>query len=316
MEQEIMHQSWGAPSPKPAPTPPITEPSEAEIIPQKSSLTRQIFKGVIVFVSTFIFIYLFLTFPALYAKLQYFFSHFGKEKEIKTIALPQELTTDNASDLFLSTVKEALEKSPDTKYKTKEPAKPKYSLDISDLENNYLIIPKIGVKVPIIWNSPPDEEIMMKNLQNGVVHYQGTGLPNEDTGNAFISGHSSYYWWDKGKYKTIFATLDKVDAGDELALAYENRVYIYKVYEKAVVKPEQVEVLQSTGESILSLMTCVPVGTNLKRLVVKSKRIDITTKKGEAISPSPSPSPTSTPTYTPTPSSSPIDNLNVLPWTQ
>src|SRR3990167_11145314 len=109
---------------------------------------------------------------------------------------------------------------------------------------------------------------MLENLQKGVVHYAGTALPGTGKGPIFITGHSSYYWWDKGKYKTIFATLDKVSAGDEIKINYDNVIRTYKVYDKTIVLPEQVEVLKPLNEPVLVLMTCVPVGTNLKRLLI------------------------------------------------
>jgi len=135
-----------------------------------------------------------------------------------------------------------------------------------------IYIAKIGKKAPVVWNSAPDEQTMLNNLHNGVVHYAGTALPGSGKGPIFISGHSSYYWWDSGKYKTVFATLDKLATGDEIKINYENTVYTYKVYDKQVVLPDQVDVLKPTNEPVLALMTCVPVGTNLKRLIVWARQ--------------------------------------------
>ena len=149
-----------------------------------------------------------------------------------------------------------------------ESARPAVS---SDLPNNTLYLPRLGKKVPIVWNSPPDEQVMLENLQKGVVHYAGTPLPGQGKGPIFISGHSSYYSWDPGKYKSVFANLDKMENGDEIMIQYEGALYRYKVYEKIVVTPEEVSVLKPIDEPVLALMTCVPVGTNSKRLIVWAK---------------------------------------------
>ncbi len=288
-------------------------PAQQEIqSPQKTSLLISILKAIGIFAGVFVFVYLFLTFPAQYEKIKYWLNHLGKKDEPQTIEIPENI--DNSSDLFLSTIKSALETDKPI-IPESEPAKPDYSIDITDLENNHLIIPKLDKKVPIIWNSPPDEDVMMKNLQNGIVHYNGTGLPNESDSNVFMSGHSSYYWWDKGNYKTVFANLNQLDVGDEVALAYEDKVYIYRVYEKLEVKPKQVDVLDSVDRPIVSLMTCVPVGTNLRRLIVRAERIESDAKTEK---PEPEPSPTVTETATPTqiePSGlNPLDIINLLPW--
>lgn len=252
-------------------TQPESVPSSEPI--KSHHLIREIFKAIGIFVGCFIFIYLFLTFPSYWTKANYYWNK-SFHKTSNTLELPVNLD-QTQGDIFLATLMDALEKSPD-KTITK-----KYTIDISDLEDNYLIIPKISVKVPIIWNVAPEESLMLKNLQNGVVHYNGTAIPEEEKGNVFIAGHSSYYWWDKGDYKTIFANLDKLESGDELALAYDSKVYIYKVFDKVVVRPEQTEVLEAIDKPILSLMTCVPVGTNLKRLVIKAERLQITSPKQE-----------------------------------
>ncbi|EKD56307.1 MAG: sortase family protein [uncultured bacterium] len=255
--------------------PTVLPPVISNLEPIKTrNFFKEILKAASIFIGCFIFIYLFLTFPAYWAKGKYYWDK-TFNKTTSTLNIPQSLD-QTQGDILISALTDALEKSPDRTINKK-----KYTIDISDLENNYLIIPKIPVKAPIIWNVAPDQDLMLKRLQDGLVHYNGTALPDGESGNIFVSGHSSYYWWDKGNYKTIFANLDKLNNGDEIALAYNDKVYVYKVIDKVVVKPEQVEVLDQTDKPILSLMTCVPLGTNLKRLIVKAERLQITSPKEE-----------------------------------
>lgn len=133
-----------------------------------------------------------------------------------------------------------------------------------------LIIPNIRVNAPIIWNIPEDK--IIENLQNGVVQYQGTALPGQP-GNVFITGHSSYYLWSAGSYKDIFALLDKLSAGDKIYIQYLGVLFTYRVTNQKVVDPEDLRVLVPTGENVLNLMTCVPIGTNLRRLIVTAEQI-------------------------------------------
>lgn len=150
------------------------------------------------------------------------------------------------------------------------------SYSLSNTLNNQLFIPSLGIQVPVVWDSPVDENTMLANLQHGVVNYLGTAKPGEglenNTGNVFISGHSSYYSWDSGKYKSIFATLPYINIGDKVAIGYYDKVYVYEVYDKTEVSPDNVDVVrQDTSEHIVTLMTCVPVGTNERRLIVRAR---------------------------------------------
>lgn len=133
-----------------------------------------------------------------------------------------------------------------------------------------LIIPEIQVDAPIIWNI--DSADITQNLEKGVVHYKGTALPGQ-TGNIFITGHSSYYSWAQGDYKTVFALLDKIKIGDKIYLQHLGKTLIYEVNETKVVSPDDLSSLNPTSNKTLTLMTCVPVGTNLQRLIVTAHQV-------------------------------------------
>lgn len=136
-----------------------------------------------------------------------------------------------------------------------------------------LIIPKINVNVPVIEVENSQESTIQKGLENGVVHYPGTANSGE-VGNYFILGHSSDYIWRKGDYKDIFALLGKLETNDEIKVYYQGKEYLYRVIDKIIVSENEVQVLASTPEPTISLMTCWPVGTPLKRLIVKGKLIE------------------------------------------
>lgn len=155
---------------------------------------------------------------------------------------------------------------------------------------NRIIIPKIGKNVPIVR---PSMDALMKEdwkkfeediqiaLRDGVVHYPGSARPGQ-AGNFFITGHSSYYPWDEGRYKDVFARLPELVIGDTFSVYFSGDRYTYRVISKKEVLPNNVSVLdQPTDKRLATLMTCVPVGTTLKRLIVTAEEIDPVT--GEAL---------------------------------
>lgn len=136
---------------------------------------------------------------------------------------------------------------------------------------NRLVIPKISVDAPIVWNVDPSN--INPALQNGVAQYKGTALPG-NFGNVFIFGHSSYYAWAPGNYKTVFALLGNLNIGDKIYIEYNNTKYNYIVSSMKTVWPTNAQVLNQTTDKELTLMTCVPVGTNLQRLIVVANQIE------------------------------------------
>ena len=133
-----------------------------------------------------------------------------------------------------------------------------------------LLIPKIEADAPITWNV--NEDNIQAKLLDGLVHSQGTALPGQK-GNIFITGHSSYYAWSSSPYKSVFALLEKLEAGDRIYIQYQGTTFTYEVKETKVVSPENVEVMNQSEGNELTLMTCVPIGTNLNRLIIKSTQI-------------------------------------------
>lgn len=152
------------------------------------------------------------------------------------------------------------------------------AIDPQKIANNSIYIPKIKTQAPLIWDVTGGQDLntdLLKALESGVVRYPKTALPNQ-LGNVFLTGHSSNYWWDKGQYKTVFALLDKLVAGDLIYIKYQNTLYTYKVNGQKVVSPNEISVLQATSTPILSLMTCTPTGTALRRRIVTAKLISPT----------------------------------------
>ena len=157
---------------------------------------------------------------------------------------------------------------------------PALNLEIAPVDNR-LIIPRINKNIPIVrvsseslirrdWNALEKE--MQSALKGGVVHYPGTSIPGEG-GNMAITGHSSYFPWDPGRFKDVFALLHDVYEGDKIVVYWDQKKYIYEVTEKKIVLPEDIQVLKQTPGEQITLITCTPVGTNLKRLIIVAKPV-------------------------------------------
>ena len=137
-----------------------------------------------------------------------------------------------------------------------------------------IIIPKINVEIPVVYDEPSIEEKAMQNaLERGVVHYASTPNPGEK-GNAVIFGHSSNNILNKGKYKFAFVLLSKLDVGDTFYATKDGVRYGYKIFDKKIVKPTELGVLDNTAKpSTVTLITCDPPGTSLNRLIVVGEQI-------------------------------------------
>jgi sortase A len=138
--------------------------------------------------------------------------------------------------------------------------------------DNIIDIPKINVHAPVIYEPSVDEAAIETALQNGVVHYGNTAIPGQN-GNVAIFGHSSNDWWEPGNFKFVFVLLDKLVPGDTITVDYNAKAYTYKVTGSKVVEPTDVGVLKPTATPTLTLITCSPPGTSLRRLVVTAEQV-------------------------------------------
>ena len=75
-------------------------------------------------------------------------------------------------------------------------------------------------------------------------------------------------------YLTIFSTLPSLKIGADIFVDYAGVKYTYRVSKMYEVKPNEFWVLkQDYNNKILKLITCVPPGTKLRRLVVEAELI-------------------------------------------
>ncbi len=138
---------------------------------------------------------------------------------------------------------------------------------------NEIFIPSLEIRAPILYAQSKTEKEFQELLAKGVVHYPGTANPGE-MGNVYIFGHSSDYVWSKGKFKTVFALLPSIEIGSEVLVSNQNgEVFSYTVREKFVAEKTDMSLLSqdTQGKKILTLQTSYPLGTALRRYIVKGE---------------------------------------------
>jgi|GEM_PF-1021535 len=216
---------------------------------ERKQLFKQIFsivlKSFLVFCVLFGLVFVLNNFYGLDAKISYFWRY-------KILAEPQP-KKKTVAKYFLPTAKE------------------KTQTILPEAEDNLLIIPRIEIKAPIIWDSPWEGKKMLQNLRMGVIHLSGTAKPDE-IGNVVIAGHSSTPIWDKNnRFGKIFANLDELKIGDLIELHFNRQAYFYEVKKVFQVEKDEVWVTQKTEVPTLTLITCTPIGTAQKRLIVQAQ---------------------------------------------
>lgn len=129
----------------------------------------------------------------------------------------------------------------------------------------FLEIPKLGIKNATVIIGSSD-------LKSSLIQYPQTALPGQ-LGNTVVFGHSVLpQLFNPKSYVSIFATLHTLKIGDEIIITYDGSEYRYIVSEMFEVKADDFSVLeQKYNDKTLSLITCSPPGTYLRRLVVRAE---------------------------------------------
>jgi len=104
-----------------------------------------------------------------------------------------------------------------------------------------------------------------KSLRRAVGHIAGTALPGQP-GNVGIAGHRD----------TFFRPLRNIQRDDVITLTTSKGEYRYRVVSTKVVSPDNVAVLDSDQDEVLTLVTCYPfyfVGPAPDRFIVRAARM-------------------------------------------
>jgi sortase A len=115
-------------------------------------------------------------------------------------------------------------------------------------------VPALNLDAPVVQGDGWEQ------LKKGVAQHLGTGDPGQE-GNVVLSAHNDVYG-------ELFRFLDKLQPGDHVILYTQQRQYTYIVDRTVIVKPTQVEVMATTADPTVTLISCYPYLVDTDRIVV------------------------------------------------
>jgi len=157
-----------------------------------------------------------------------------------------------------------------------------YNFDFNVLPpTNRIVIQKINLDVPLIDSKYKDEVDFTQwnfseELENWVVKYPTTPQPWSEW-NTLIFGHTSQERWQKNPYGTVFSKIPNLVEWDTITVIWWWKLYEYKVVEKTVVTPanvnKQYQKYQNQGKDYITLMWCYPLWRTDKRMMITAVRV-------------------------------------------
>ncbi len=150
-----------------------------------------------------------------------------------------------------------------------------------------MIIPKINIDGNVNYGVGADHKSQMRAMETGIAHFSipGANAVPGQVGNAVFAAHSSNDVFAAGdqNYKFIFAQNEKLNKGDVIYMNYQGKRYTYSITSKQVVLPSQIGKVQiKTDKPMITLVSCVPLGTAEKRLLIFAEQISPDPNKAKA----------------------------------
>lgn len=138
-----------------------------------------------------------------------------------------------------------------------------------------IVIEKINANAKIIPSvDPGNEKEYVKALQFGVAEALGSTPPGQP-GNLYLFSHSTDAPWNIIRFNAVFYLLRELDKGDRVIIFYNQKRYDYVVYDKTIAEANDISYLTNRYNlPVLTLQTCDPPGTLLRRLVVRAKLVN------------------------------------------
>ena len=121
-------------------------------------------------------------------------------------------------------------------------------------------IPALNIDAPIVQGDGWEQ------LKKGVGQHFGSPNPGQ-AGNLVLSAHNDVYG-------EIFRHLDELQPGDQVYVFTQQRQYTYMISGTQIVAPTQVEVMASTSDPTVTLISCYPYLKDTERIVVFANLIN------------------------------------------
>ena len=137
-----------------------------------------------------------------------------------------------------------------------------------------IVIEKINANAKVVANVNPGNEIeYSRALTQGVAEALGSTPPGKP-GNLYLFSHSTDAPWNIVRLNAVFYLLKELEKGDRVIIFKNDRRYDYIVFDKSIVKPDDVSYLTNAyNYPVLTLQTCDPPGTLLNRLIIRAKLV-------------------------------------------
>lgn len=136
-----------------------------------------------------------------------------------------------------------------------------------------LVMEQLAEPLPLVYSDTLEEKQIQQYLKQGAAVLP-LGTTFGQPGNVVITAHSSGFE-SFGPYRFAFTKLGELEAGEEFQITAGTTTYTYRVYAKEIVWPSQVDRLPDDDRSTVTLVTCWPPWTNLKRLLVHSELVGV-----------------------------------------
>jgi sortase A len=117
-------------------------------------------------------------------------------------------------------------------------------------------IPGINVDAPVVQGDGWEQ------LKKGVGQYVGSADPGQP-GNMVLSAHNDVYG-------EIFRHLDELKQGDKIIIYTPQHSFTYLITDIQIVNPTDVEVMASTPDPTVTLISCYPYMVDNKRIIVQA----------------------------------------------
>jgi len=147
--------------------------------------------------------------------------------------------------------------------------------DPDNLSQNLAQNTHYQISIPKLKIDAASVEVGSLDLKKSLIQYPQTALPGQ-FGSPVIFGHSVLpQFFNPKSYLTIFSTLYKLKQSDDILINFDGIEYKYLVEEMYEVLPTDLSVLEQRFDGrYLTLITCTPPGTYLRRLVIKARIVD------------------------------------------
>ena len=118
-------------------------------------------------------------------------------------------------------------------------------------------IPELNVDAPVVQGDG------WQQLKKGVGQHISSVNPGE-SGNVVLSAHNDIFG-------ELFRDLDQLEPGDQVILFTNQRSHTYIVMDSQVVEPTRVEVMASTTQPTVTLISCYPYLVDDQRIVITAR---------------------------------------------